>query len=112
MTQRAAEERAVIVADWPQPAVVAESRMRAEGSARLLRYRTADDKIVVACFPLSTSVVFGAPNDEALGGHPLFRLGLKYYSVHEIVNSSLVEMLERRNSIHPRHDRESFLRDK
>lgn len=44
-------------------------------------------------------------------GHPLFGKGLAYYSVHEVRNSSLIEMLERRNSVHPRHDRSRYLRD-
>ena len=112
MAQRAAEERAVVLDDWPQPAVVAEPRLRADDFALLLRYRTADDKIVVVRFPLCNYVIFGAPNDEALGGHPLYSRGLKHYSVHEVRHSSLIEMLERRNSVHPRHDRESYVRDK
>lgn len=32
----------------------------------------------------------GPPNDEGLGSHPLAALGLKWYSVHEVMNSSLV----------------------
>jgi hypothetical protein len=112
MAQRAEEERAFVLDDWPQPAVVAEPRLCADDSALLLRYRTAEDKIVVVRFPLCTYVAFGAPNDEALGGHPLYSRGLKHYSVHEVACSSLIEMLERRNSVHPRHERESYLRDK
>jgi hypothetical protein len=112
MAQRAADERAVVLDNWPQPAVVAEPRIRADDSALLLRYRTAGEKIVVVCFPLCSYLVFGVPNDEALGGHPLYSRGLNHYSVHEVLNSSLIQMLERRNSVHPRHDRESYLRDK
>jgi hypothetical protein len=112
MAQRATEERAVVLNDWPRPAVVAQPRLSADDSALLLRYRANDDRIVVVRFPLCSYLVFGAPNDEALGGHALYSRGLKHYSVHEVVHSSLVDMLERRNSVHPRHDRESYLRDK
>jgi hypothetical protein len=112
MAQRTEEERAIVLNDWPQPTVVAEPRLCVDDSALLLRYRTAPEKIVVVRFPLCNYVAFGAPNDEALGGHPLYSRGLKHYSVHEVLRSSLIEMLERRNSVHPRHDRELYLRDK
>jgi hypothetical protein len=77
-----------------------------------IRYLTADDKFVVVHFPLCAYVVFGAPNDEALGGHPLSSRGLTFYSVHEVLDSSLIKMLERRNSVHPSHDSERYLRNK
>jgi hypothetical protein len=63
----------------------------------------------VVRFPLCTFLAFGAPNDEALGGHPLGLCGLRHYSVHEVLGSSLIRELERRNSVHPRHDPESYL---
>lgn len=112
MTQQSAEERAIVLDDWPQPTVVAEPRLCADDSSLRLRYRTVDDKIVVVRFPLCSYVAFGAPNDEALVGHPLYNRGLKHYSVHEILASSLIEMLERRNSVHPCHDRKLYLQDK
>jgi hypothetical protein len=111
MPEQVAEERAIVLPDWPQPAVVASPRIWADDLALLLRYRTADDKICVVRFPLCNYVAFGAPNDEALGGHPLYGRGLQFYSVHEVVHSSLIKMLERRNSVHPRHDPELYLRD-
>lgn len=112
MAQKAAQEQAVVLDDWTQPAVVAMPRLYADDSGLLIRYRTAEDKIVVVRFPLCNYMVFGAPNDEALNGHPLYGRGLKHFSVHEVVRSSLIESLERRNSVHPRHNRESYLRDK
>ncbi len=112
MPEKTAEERAIVLPDWPQPAVVAEPRICADDSSLLLRYRTGDEKIVVVRFPLCNYLALGAPNDEALGGHPLYSRGLKHYSVHEVVHSSLMKLLERRNSVHPRHDPESYLRDK
>jgi hypothetical protein len=68
-----------------------------------------NDQLAVICFPHYQYFAFGLPNDEALGGHPLAERGLEFYSVHEIAHSSLIETLERRNSVHPNHDREKFL---
>ncbi len=109
---QASEERAVVLPNWPQPATVAEPRIRADDSSLSIRYRSEDEKTVVVRFRLCSYLIFGAPNDEALGGHPLANRGLEFYSVHEVVHSSIIQMLERRNSIHPRHDRDLFLRDK
>jgi hypothetical protein len=67
MTEPVAEERAIVLPDWPQPAVVASPRICADDSSLLIRFRTADDKIVVVRFPLCNYVIFGAPNDEVLG---------------------------------------------
>jgi hypothetical protein len=108
MAGQVAEERAIVLPDWPQPAVVGSPRISADDSSLLIRYRTPDDKIVVVRFPLCNYVVFGAPNDEALNGHPLYSRGLKFYSVHEVLHSSTIEMLVRRNSVHPRHDPDLF----
>jgi hypothetical protein len=111
MPQQGNDERAILLPDWPQPAVVAELRTYADESSLVVRYRAAEDKLVVVRFPLCMYVVFGAPNDEALGGHPLWNRGLEFYSVHEVISSSLIAMLERRNSVHPRHDPELYFRD-
>ena len=111
MTNAAAEERAVVLDDWPQPAAGApKPRLLANDLSLSLRFRTADDRFAVVRFPLCTFHAFGAPNDEALGGHPLYQCGLRHYSVHEILGSSLVRELERRNSVHPRHDPDMYLR--
>ena len=40
---------------------------------------------------------FGYPNDEALAGHPLYRLGLRPYGVFEVIDSSWLERLSRQN---------------
>jgi len=74
-----------------------------------LQYRLVDRRYAVIRFPLCIFVAFGAPNDEALGGYPLYARGLRHYSVHEVLDSSLIRDLERRNSVHPRHDPESFI---
>jgi hypothetical protein len=77
-----------------------------------IRYRTAHEQFAVIRFPLCTYLIFGAPNDEALGGHPLSTNGLQFYSVHEVLHSSLIQLLEHRNAVHPRHSRDDFVRTK
>jgi hypothetical protein len=103
------EQRVVVLADWPQPATVSEPRVLADDTTLSLMYSTGGDRYAVVRFPLCTYFAFGAPNDEALGGHPLARVGLRHYSVHEVHGSALVGELERRNSVHPRHDPASYL---
>jgi hypothetical protein len=103
------EQRAVVLADWPQPATVSEPRVLADDTTLSLMYSTGDDRYAVVRFPLCTFLAFGVPNDEALGGHPLARVGLRHYSVHEVHQSALVRELERRNAVHPRHDPASYL---
>lgn len=45
------------------------------------------------------SVLFGLPNDEALGGHPLHGRGLQCYGVYEVLNSRWKCEAERRNRV-------------
>lgn len=106
------KESVVVCDEWPQPAVYAEAQVLANEYSLLIRYLTSDNQIAVIRFELCSYFAFGAPNDEAMGGHPLANLGLKYYSVHEVYNSSLILMLEQRNSIHPSHDPTIFFKDK
>lgn len=105
-------ERAIVLDDWPQPTVIAKPQIYANDSSLIVRYRTTGEKIAVIRFPNCSFSTFGAPNDEALGGHKLSSCGLDYYSVHEVANSSLIRMLEQRNSVHHRHDRDTYLKDK
>jgi hypothetical protein len=42
---------------------------------------------------------FGYPNDEALEGHPLYRKGLRSYSLFEVVNSNWIAEQERQNRV-------------
>lgn len=53
---------------------------------------------------------FGPPNDEAFAGHPLYSRGLMPYDAYIVGHSSWLRELERMNSIHPHHDRATFLR--
>lgn len=45
------------------------------------------------------SVTFGLPNDEALGGHPLYGRGLNCYAVYEVLNSRWKRQAEERNRV-------------
>jgi hypothetical protein len=110
MSQAASEERAVVLEDWPQPAGVPEPKVLADDLSLSLLYRTGEDRIAVVRFPTCHYLTFGEPNDEALGGHPLSKRGLRYYSVHEILESSLIRELERRNSVHPGHNPDWYIR--
>jgi hypothetical protein len=62
----------------------------------------------VAEFVECTSVRFGFPNDEALGGHPLYRNGLTFYAVHEVLESKWLEELRGTESRHPASARTPF----
>lgn len=112
MVDASKEERAVVLAEWPQPAAGApQPRVLANDKSLSVCYRTDKQQFAIIRFPLCTYLTFGAPNDEALSGHPLTKCGLTFYSVHEVYNSSLIHLLERRNSVHPRHNQVVFLKN-
>lgn len=105
-------DKVIQLKDWPQPTVVAEPAVCTVSNSLVLRYNTQDDAVVIITFPMAYVFTFGAPNDEALGGHPLGKNGLQFYSVHRVDESSWIQELARRNSIHPRHDQSRFLAEK
>ena len=53
----------------------------------------------VVRFRLAKASRFGLPNDEALGGHPLYDRGLEYYALGEVLNSSWAVEAERHNRV-------------
>lgn len=53
-------------------------------------FRDDDEPFCLLLFPWAAFHRLGPPNDEGLGAHPLAALGLKWYSVHEVMNSSFV----------------------
>ena len=65
-----------------------------EGSV-VVAYDDRSGERVFARFVGVTSALFGAPNDEALDGHPLYERGLKFYEFVEVENSPWVSDLER-----------------
>nr|GEU28411.1 hypothetical protein [Tanacetum cinerariifolium] len=94
-----------------RPSNIPEALVFATETQLLLRYYISHEEAAVIQFPLVEIFQFGSPNDEALGGHPLSTLGLKFYSVHQIENSPWIAELARRNAVHPRHNKERFLQD-
>ncbi len=70
---------------------------------------TASDGVVaIAHFSGVWATQFGAPNDEALDGHPLFACGLRSYGAFTVEPSSWKAELAARNAVHPYHDPRYF----
>jgi hypothetical protein len=107
------EERVIVLQNWPQPHGGSPTPVVvADEISLILRYLTKNGNLAVVHFPLCDVFTFGSPNEEALAGHPLAGRGLQFYAVHRVESSSWIELLERRNSVHPSHDRTRFLQDK
>ena len=104
--------RVTVLDEWPQPAGVPEPIVFADERKLVVRYATADGRIAVITFPMIDVFQFGSPNDEALAGHPLYKSGLEFYSVHRVDGSSWIRKLQKRNSVHPQHNRRRFLEGK
>lgn len=51
---------------------------------------------------------FGPPNDEAITGHPLAKIGLQSYAAYEVVRSHWIHELCSRNRVHPYHTDKMF----
>lgn len=106
-------ERAIPAPQFPNPDAGAPCPVTVADDLNLfIQYVTQSGTVAVVHFPLCSIFTFGSPNDEALNGHPLYSRGLKPYSVHFVEDSSWIDLLERRNSVHPMHDRKRFLEDK
>ena len=52
--------------------------------------------------------LFGPPNDEAIRAHPLFARGLTANDAFEVLESSWIREMERRNRVHESHDAARF----
>ncbi len=70
--------------------------------------RDASGEIVAIEFILPRAHMLGAPNDEALAGHPLAARGLQAYSAHEVRDSSWIRALETLNRVHRLHSASLF----
>ena len=62
-----------------------------------------EDTWAVIEFRGCASLRIGAPNDEAIDGHPLAGSGLRGYHAHEVHNSAWLDEHIRMNSVHPNH---------
>lgn len=86
----------------PVPLVVASE------DVVLISYLAFDEAPCVITFTEPTAHYLGAPNDEALPGHPLYAVGLPYYSFVEVLNSEWIETLRGRNRVHSKPDDRMF----
>ncbi|MCA9309714.1 MAG: hypothetical protein KDA21_00800 [Phycisphaerales bacterium] len=112
-------DRVVELADLPQSCVGAPSpviigdegtvsvayRLSGPESVRLVQAR---EGVCIVQFQGCRAQYAGSPNDEALHGHPLWKCGLEPYGAFEVMNSSWIRELARRNRVHPRHREEHF----
>lgn len=73
-------------------------------SVREVSSETEEPPVAAVRFKSFRAQYFGAPNDEALAGHPLYDIGLVPYSAFEVVNSEWVAELCRRNRVHWAHE--------
>jgi hypothetical protein len=78
-----------------------------DGTTIHVRQNT-DTGIVLFCFKGCAQFKFGYPNNEAIYGHPYFRLGLKPYKIFEVENSDWIDVLEKQNSVHPYHQKKVY----
>lgn len=69
---------------------------------------TEDEAVAIINFEKYRIYKFGPPNDEAIAGHPLFKKGLKPYSIFKLEGSSWITELEKINSVHPSHDKKKI----
>ncbi len=67
-----------------------------------------DEGIVTLKFDKYAQFKFGNPNDETINGHPLYKLGLKPYSIQKVFDSNWIKEIKKMNSVHPYHKDELF----
>lgn len=77
-------------------------------SVTVVTPESADETIALIQFVRPDAHFFGPPNDEAFSGHPLASRGLRPYGAFEVLQSSWVRILERRNRVHPYHSASAF----
>lgn len=56
----------------------------------------------------SPQLKYGLPNDEARGGHPLWRYGMKVYGFFEVQNSPWIREQMIANRVHDKHQDSLF----
>jgi hypothetical protein len=72
----------------------------------LLLERT-NDAVDVLFFD-SPKLKYGSPNDEARGGHPLWRYGLGFYGFFEVIDSPWIREQMIANQAHDKHSDSLF----
>lgn len=63
-----------------------------------------DEKVIFIKFKRCSKYTFGGPNDEALHGHPYYKLGLGRYAFYELKNSDYIKSLQEINKCHDRYN--------
>jgi hypothetical protein len=104
--------RIEVIEDWPPPDTVTPAVVWAGPSVLMVVYGPGEGEAAVVTFSNWVDVKVGGPNDEALSGHPLYKYGLRHYSIHRVENSPWLDELERQNSVHPLHSSERFRESK
>lgn len=79
----------------------------ADDESCVLSYYTGDERIYVK-FTSASYCSLGGPNDETLHGHPLFDKRLRHYAAYQVDHSSLIDSLEKINSVHSQHNPARF----
>jgi hypothetical protein len=67
-----------------------------------------DEGAGVLEFDRCLSTTFGSPGDETFEGHLLHGSGFEPYRAMRVVNSPWIEQLAQIDSVHPRHDPDSY----
>jgi hypothetical protein len=89
--------------------LVSKTDLKRDGTyPRVVDPESSEDPVALVQFDRAIASYLGAPNDEALGGHPLAQRGLRHYGAFEVTSSSWVRSLERMNSVHPQHKPSHF----
>jgi hypothetical protein len=81
-------------------------------TVRVVGIDSTEEQCAVVHFLRPSIHSLGPPNDEAFGGHRLAKKGLEPYGAFEVLNSEWIQLLEKMNSVHHRHDRARYLEGK
>lgn len=84
--------------DSPAPILLCDD------AALVIAFQTRDQLVAIVRFDPVEAMRFGAPNDEALAGHPLMSRGLEPSGSFVVENSSWILELAGINSVHPVHE--------
>lgn len=75
---------------------------------RMLDADSTGEPMVVLKVGSCWAHLFGPPNEEAIAGHRLAKLGLEPFSAFEVTGSAWIADLERANRVHRHHDRRHY----
>ena len=94
----------------PSPAIYANEHELLVAYHLSSRIKGDSEQIVsgLVLFERVDTHLFGSPNDEALHGHRLAKLGLQPYRFYEVRNSTWIADLCARNRAHPLHQDSAY----